>query len=69
MERRIAKLKTAAAERALRGDDEKEWAADFIVVAVVPELEMAVARTADDAFEVHLGKDTKGLHGQVPEVD
>ena len=56
---------TAEAEKDLRGAEDHVWAAEVIVTSIVPELEMAVASTADDTLEVHLWKDTKGLRGNV----
>ena len=45
---------TCRDERKLRDHDAIEWSADVVVVAVIPELKMVVARTEDQNVEVHL---------------
>lgn len=55
---------TRKEERQLREHDAVEWCAEVVVSAVVTELEMVVARTADQAFEVHLTDGVAGLPWQ-----
>ena len=55
---------TLKEERQLREHDAVEWYAEVVVSAVVTELEMVVARTADQALEVHLTDGVAGLPWQ-----
>lgn len=45
---------TCMEERQLRDHDAIEWSADVVVVAVITEVKMVVARTEDQNVEVHL---------------
>ena len=49
-------------ERQLREYDSLEWSSDVVVTAVVPELEMVVARAEDQDVEVHLVDKVPGVH-------
>ena len=48
-------------ERELRAYDALQWSAEVVVTAVVPELEMVIARAEDQDIEVYLA-------GRVPGV-
>ena len=49
-------------ERKLRKFDSLEWRSDVVVTAVVPELEMVVARTENQNIEGHLVDKVPGVH-------
>ena len=49
-------------ERGLRADDSSGWCVEVVVTAIVPELEMVVARSENENFEVHLGDKIPGVH-------
>ena len=48
-------------ERELRAYDSSVWSVDVVVTAIIPELEMVVARSKND-FEVHLTDRVHGVH-------
>ena len=54
-------LLTCKEERQLREHDALEWSADVVVAAVVPELEMVVARADEQGVEVHLTDRVPGV--------
>ena len=54
--------RTREEERQLREYDSLEWTSDVVVTAVVPELEMVVARAEDQDVEVHLVDNVPGVH-------
>ena len=49
-------------ERKLREYDSLEWRSDVVVTAVVPKLEIVVARTENQNIEVHLVDKVPGVH-------
>ena len=52
---------TCKEERRLRDHDAIEWSADVVIIAVIPELEMIVARAEDQDLEVHLVDKVSGV--------
>ena len=60
--RPTAHPQTREDERKLREYDSLEWRSDVVVTAVVPELEMVVARTENHNIEVHLVDKIPGVH-------
>ena len=52
---------TRKEERQLREHDALEWSAEVVVTAVIPELEMVVARAEGQGVEVHLTDRVAGL--------
>jgi len=54
--------RTRKEERQLREDDSFEWSTDVVVTAVIPELEMVIARAEDQDVEVHLVDKVPGVH-------
>ena len=60
--RPTAHPQTREGERNLREYDSLEWRSDVVVTAVVPEVEMVVARTENQNIEVHLVDKVPGVH-------